>query len=69
MKDLFINLAGQSALKTILFPVVFSILFVVLSILIDRIRILIFKVLRVKELSEKIEEFLNKIFDKIILKM
>ena len=69
MKDLFINLAGQSALKTILFPVVFSILFVVLSILIDRIRILIFKVLRVKELSVKIEEFLNKIFDKIILKM
>lgn len=69
MKDLFINFAGYSALKTILYPLVFSILFVIGSILIDRLRILIFNVLKVKELSQKIEEFLNKLFDKIITRL
>lgn len=66
MKDLFIDLYDKSILKIGLFTIMFSILFVVASILIDRIRIFIFKKLKIKKITEKFELILTKMINRFI---
>jgi surface polysaccharide O-acyltransferase-like enzyme len=65
MNDLFKNIANDSVLKIIMYVLGFSLLFVVISILIDKIRIFLFKVLKIDELSNKVSNAINKIFEKI----
>lgn len=66
MKMLFAKLATGGRLRLILQPLIFSILFVVGAILIDKIRILLFKLLRIEKLSKFIEEKTDKFLDIVV---
>ena len=65
LKNLFVKISNQSILKIFVYTVGFSILFVIGSILIDKVRVLLFKVCKVSFIIDKIEEILNKIITKI----
>lgn len=61
MKDLFIDISNQSSIKIILYVIGFSTLFVLGSILIDKIRQLIFKICHIEDLTTKISNKINKV--------
>ena len=65
MKNLFVDISKQSILIIFAYVVGFSILFVIGSILIDRIRMLIFKIINVNALSNRIADSINKIITKM----
>lgn len=65
MKDLFINISNQSIIKIFIFIIGFSSLFVTFSILIDKIRILLFKKFHIKVLIDKINNLLAVLLNKI----
>lgn len=64
--NLFVDLANQSLVKIFIYVIGFSFIFAIISILVDKIRILLFKIFKVKNLSNKISDILGKIMDKII---
>ena len=65
LNNMFVEIANDSIIKTFICIFGFSILFVIGTLLIDRIRILLFKLLKICEklevLSIKIENLFNKI--------
>lgn len=66
IKNSFVGLVNHSTIKSVLYLLAFAIVFLILAILIDKIRILIFKLLKIDKLSEKIENVMSSIFSKII---
>ena len=64
MKDLFRPLADQSIFKIIVFVIGFSVLFVIGSILADRVRIKIFEICKVKEIGDLLGRGINKLLTK-----
>ncbi len=60
--NLFVFLAKKPIIEIITIPIAFSILFVILSILIDKIRKLLFKILHISNLIDRGIEFLKTIF-------
>lgn len=66
MYGLFINIANSSLIKLVIYPLGFSVLFTIVSIFIDKIRVVIFKLLHVNEFSICIVKFISKVLDKII---
>lgn len=66
IKNSFVGLVNQLTIKSVFYLLAFAIVFLILSVLIDKIRILIFKLLRIDKLSEKIENIINLIFSKIV---
>lgn len=65
MRDTFVFLYESSLIKIFIFIVGFSLMFALIAMLIDRIRMVIFKLCRIDKLSKKIEEILDKTVDKI----
>lgn len=65
MKDLFINLSNQPIIKIFIFIMGFSSLFVICSILIDKIRRLIFNKLHINVFVDKINNLLDILLNKI----
>jgi len=65
MKNLFINISDQSILKIFIFITVFSSLFVIFSILIDKIRILLFEKIHIKIFIDKVDKLLNILLNKL----
>lgn len=65
MKNLFVKLANQSVGKIFIFVFGFSLIFVIGAMLIDKIRIYLFKICRIRKITCKVEEILNKIITKI----
>lgn len=66
MTNLFVGIANDSIFKIIFYVIGFSIIFVILSILIDKFRIFIFKICKINELSEKIVNYINKCLNKVV---
>lgn len=66
MNGLFISIANASIIKLIVYPLSFAILFTICSILIDRLRIVLFKFLNINKLSTYIVNISSKVLDKII---
>ena len=66
MQDIFINISKVSVVKIYFYVITFSIVFVVISILIDKIRLLLFKIFHINDLIKKIENLLNILLNKII---
>lgn len=64
IKGMFTNLCTQSIMKIFVYVFAFSIIFVILSILIDKIRLLLFKIFNIKKLTQKMADLLNNIVDK-----
>lgn len=65
MLDLFKDIANDSVLKIYGYVIGFSLVFVIGSILIDKVRIFIFKGLKIDKLSEKISNLLDNCVTKI----
>ncbi len=65
MNLLFENIANESIFKLIFQPVIFSMLFVLGAILIDKIRIFLFKILRVEKITDYLCKIINKGLDMI----
>lgn len=65
IKDSFVNLSNSSLIKIFTCVVGFSTMFVILSILIDKLRIYIFNICKVKTLTKKIELLLDNILTKL----
>jgi len=65
MKNLFIDISSQSIIKIFIFITGFSTLFVIFSILIDKIRILLFKKIHIKTFVDKIDNLLNVLLTKL----
>jgi len=65
MTDLFINISNSSILNIFIFTVGFSSLFVIGSILIDKIRILLFEKIHIKDFINKIGVFLDLLLNKL----
>ena len=53
MEDLFLPIS-KSSIKVVVYPILFAIGFVIIAILIDKIRLLIFKWLHIKDIVDKI---------------
>lgn len=66
MKNLFITLANQSVIKICISVMIFSSSFVIISILMGKLQLLLFKKIKIKQLIDKIADFLNKTINKII---
>lgn len=64
IKNIFINIVNDSTFIIILHLLLFSIMFISLSLIIDKIRIIIFKLLRINKLCDKIENLGCLIFKK-----
>lgn len=64
--NLFSSIYNYSVLKIFICIVGFSILFVIISMLIDKIRILLFKYFKINALIVKMSEFFNILISKII---
>lgn len=67
MKDLFLPISNSSAFIILVSVLTFSILFVISAVLIDKIRIFIFKICHIKNLSNLIVIFIKRIFNKILV--
>ena len=65
MKDLFVCIANLSIVKIYAIVIGFTLLFSITAIMIDKIRILIFKTLKIDKLAETIANILNKIVTSI----
>ena len=66
IRNSFIGITNSSVIKILVIIIGFSFVFVIGSILIDRVRIIIFKKCKVKELANSIIKLINNIFEKII---
>lgn len=66
ISNLFVEIANSSLIKIFITVISFSLLFVIGSILIDRVRIALFKKCKVKEISQKIINILNNILDNLV---
>lgn len=64
--NLFSRLFDNSIIEIFIIIVTVSLLFVICSILIDKIRIFLFKKIRVKEITDKFVYSLDKLLDKIV---
>lgn len=62
MNDLFINIANKSFLKVAIYPLAFSLLFVILTVFVDRFRILIFKILKIDKIVSLISKKVSILF-------
>lgn len=65
MENLFVNISNQSIIKIFICITGFASLFVIISILLDKIRILLFNKIHIKTLVDKIDNLLNALLDKI----
>lgn len=65
MKNLFADMVHSSVVKIYVVVLGFSLLFVLASILIDKVRLFVFKILKINMLSKIIAEGLNKLLAKI----
>lgn len=63
MKSLFVPFANKRLLLIFVSVIGFSIIFSLLSMLVDKIRILIFKLFKIDKLTIKIETLIRKIFN------
>jgi len=66
ISNLFVDIANNSILEIFIIIMVFSLLFVVGSILVDKIRILLFKIFNVNEKINRFTNLLNKTLNKLI---
>ncbi len=66
MKDLLVSFAQDSWYIIVIKTVAFALCFVVLAILIDRVRMVLFKALHIHKISEFLEKTINKITGKLI---
>lgn len=64
--NLFIEIVDNPLIKIFVIVIGFSLIFVIFSILIDKIRILLFKIFKIKEKTNKFVCLLNILLDKII---
>lgn len=64
MQDLFRPLAEQSPLKIIVFVIGFSLLFVIGSLLVDRVRMKLFEICKVKAIGDLIGRGINRLLTK-----
>ena len=64
--NLFSNLIDNSIIDIFITIVGFSLLFVIVSIFIDKIRIFLFKKFRIREIVDKIIYFFNALLDKVV---
>jgi len=69
MKDLFVTMANQTAIKILVCSIGFSLGFGIFSILIDKIRIKLFKIGKVKNLAARIAYYINKVITKIVVRI
>ena len=65
MKDLFVFLAKQSLKKICVYVFGFAFIFVIGSILVDKIRLFLFKICKIDKLADAIEKLLKKIITKV----
>lgn len=65
MTDLFANIAMDYTIKVLGTVILFSLIFTLSAMIVDKIRILLFKLLRVKEFAIYISNILNKLVTKI----
>ena len=66
MKGLFVNLCDQNIIKILFYVLGFSGTFVIISILIDKIRLFLFKIFKIDKLLDKLDYIYNKMSDKVI---
>ena len=66
MNRLFVEIANKELIGIIIHPLIFSVLFVIAAILIDKVRIFIFKILRIDKVSKFIEDKLDWLLDSLI---
>lgn len=66
ISNLFVGIVNSSLIKIFVTIIGFSLAFVICSILIDRIRILLFKICNMKEISNKIIYYINNILDNLV---
>lgn len=62
MFNLFSKLATESTIKVAIYTILFSITFCIVLILVDKVRMFIFKVLKINKFTEKINIYTNKLF-------
>ena len=67
LRDLFVEILNKPIVFIFMIIVLFSIAFCVYSILIDKLRILLFRFLHVDDFANKISNFLEKVTDKILI--
>ena len=65
MENLFVNISNRSIIKIFICITGFASLFVIISILLDKIRILLFNKIHIKTLVDKIDNLLNALLDKM----
>ena len=65
MNGLFINIANRSIIIIFIYTFGFSIAFLIMAILVDRVRIRIFKLLRIQKISIKIQNTIYLLLNKI----
>ena len=65
MENLFAKYAKKSSIKILVYVLGFSVVFVIGSVLIDKIRILIFKIIKADKACEKMEKISNKVITKL----
>ena len=66
MNNLFVNIANDSVIKIIFYPLVFSLLFLVISIIIDKVRLWFFKIIKIDKLSNYLSVKITNILEKIV---
>lgn len=66
IKDMFITITSQPTVVITCYVIGFSMMFTLVAIFIDRIRIALFKLFKIKELSIKAENILRKTADLIV---
>ena len=65
MKNLMVNIASQSLISIFMHVIGFSILFVIIAIITDKIRLFLFKIFHMEILVTKISDLINFFFDKM----
>ena len=66
INGMFVSITNNSRFKVILYVFIFSIVFCIFSVLIDKIRIFIFNKLKINELSKKIEVLMSNLIERIL---
>lgn len=66
MRNIFLNLTNAYILKFLFIPIIFSLLFVIVSVLIDKVRLLLFKLFHVSSLIDRIIIMFSKLSDYIL---
>lgn len=65
MNGLFINISNRSIIIIFIYTFGFSIAFLIMAILVDRVRIRIFKLLKIQKISIKIQNTIHLLLNKI----